>query len=300
MATSGLCAEARERIAEEIASHYDEALNEARGEGFDEPAATVKAVHSLGNPRRARRRLRREHLTRWQRVATDQLLLESALRNRSLTAPKFSAKMKWFIATIFGYPFILIAVFLVLMGFIAGDTRSTLTAALPALGIVGLVIAIPLCAYFVTRVERSQANGIPLWRLALRRYRVNAAWALFGFVLTCGIVWSDIAHLRSMRESDAKLATANREFDDWTVEEIDNLIRAAPPSEHEWLREWKQNVEQPPSPTPEPLGFNGFMLWDIVAYTLFDAMFIATAIFYARLARKLRRLGYTDPPSAMA
>ncbi len=62
-ATRGLCDDARERIAEEIAAHYEDALGEARGIGLTEEASVKKAVEALGDPRRALRKLHSEHLT---------------------------------------------------------------------------------------------------------------------------------------------------------------------------------------------------------------------------------------------
>lgn len=60
-ATRGLGALSRLRIAEEVAAHYDEALESARADGA--PDAEAAAVASLGNPDAARRGFRRVYFS---------------------------------------------------------------------------------------------------------------------------------------------------------------------------------------------------------------------------------------------
>jgi len=63
IATSGLSDDAKERIAEEVACHYEDALRDAQGRGLSERAALDEAILSLGHPRAARRQFCEQHLT---------------------------------------------------------------------------------------------------------------------------------------------------------------------------------------------------------------------------------------------
>lgn len=80
LATRGLCDEARARVHEEYAAHVRDACDALTETGAAAGAALREAVRSLGDPRRARRSLRRVYLT-----ADEDIQLHSLLVSRPVT-----------------------------------------------------------------------------------------------------------------------------------------------------------------------------------------------------------------------
>lgn len=92
-ATRGLCADARERIDEEVTEHFFDAQSAYMNDGSTEDEAMEKALRELGNPRRARRRLRREHFT-----AVEAIYILGSI-NEELPKPS-----EWKTAATFSFP----------------------------------------------------------------------------------------------------------------------------------------------------------------------------------------------------
>jgi len=63
VATKGICQEGKERIREEISAHYLDALHEGLQQGLPKIEAHIKAMESLGDPRKAAKGFRRNYLT---------------------------------------------------------------------------------------------------------------------------------------------------------------------------------------------------------------------------------------------
>jgi len=63
IATKGLAPDAKAKVSAEIRAHYDEAVEEYLNTEMPSAQAHAEALQGLGDPRAARRRLRRVHLT---------------------------------------------------------------------------------------------------------------------------------------------------------------------------------------------------------------------------------------------
>ena len=63
IATKGIYQEGKERIRDEISAHYKDALHDALKQGLTKTEAHLAAMESLGDPRKARRGLRKSYLT---------------------------------------------------------------------------------------------------------------------------------------------------------------------------------------------------------------------------------------------
>lgn len=266
--THGLCDGARERIAEEIASHYDEALTEARAEKLDERAATAKAVRSLGNPRRARRRLRREHLTVKESKAVEKFveeydsLLKSYDDNWKPPSALRIVLFLLFISTTFSF-------FFLFSFYSGGDGFSTFDA--PALFItVGMAIVMPLIMLGIY-IEASYRNhpAMALWRRPLRSALGNGLlFVCMAMLLIGGFVfraWIEGYYDLPVVAGDEKLINVLR-F-------IDSAIRL-------------------------PFQYDSNFVFVDALLLIMALNALVSGIRTWLLATKLRRLGYTDTPSA--
>jgi hypothetical protein len=66
IATKKLAEPSKERIRAEIEAHYAEAIETHCDNGLSEGEAQTAALAELGNPKAARKRFRKQHLTEWE------------------------------------------------------------------------------------------------------------------------------------------------------------------------------------------------------------------------------------------
>jgi hypothetical protein len=74
IATDGLCAAAKERVRLEIEGHYTEAVAAHITDDFPERISRAAALTELGDANDARRRFRKQHLTKRESVRLDEIL----------------------------------------------------------------------------------------------------------------------------------------------------------------------------------------------------------------------------------
>lgn len=267
-ATQGLCADARERITEEIASHYDEALTEARREGLSEAGATAKAVRLLGNPRCAQRRLRREHLTIRESKAVERMVGEydSLLKSYddNWKPPSVLRITLFFLIVSMGFTF-----FFLLMFISDGDGFPTFDD--PALFItVGMAIVMPLIMLGI-HIEASYRNhpSMALWCRPLRSALGNGLLFLcMAMLLMGGFVfrlWTDRYYDLPVVAGDEKLINV--------LPFINSSIRL--PFQYD----------------------SNFVFVDALLLIMALKALVSGSRSWL-LATKLHRLGYTDTPSA--
>ena len=74
IASDGLCADARDRVAREVSAHFVDALQDGLANGLDAASARDHAILGLGSPRAARRAYRRTFLTTREEGQVEMLL----------------------------------------------------------------------------------------------------------------------------------------------------------------------------------------------------------------------------------
>ncbi len=98
-ATEGLCAEAKERIGQEIGVHYGNAIDAHREEGLSEDEAYECALTALGSPSKAARAFRRTHLTEGQAEQLRNLMsLDRTSWSGFMVALVASSLLPWIVA----------------------------------------------------------------------------------------------------------------------------------------------------------------------------------------------------------
>lgn len=244
IATRGLCPDARERIAEEIASHYEDALHGARGDGLAEHAAIASAVGLLGSPRRARRDLKREHLTKREGKALHRIIKRR--NSRARVSENYSNE--------FVLPFMCFGSYiLLLLGWSATYWSFLWDGAVLPILIMGfflpfMLVHAGLWWWLGKRLGKKLHGdkGVPVWRAV----ELEGLSAFTNLVMVAMIF--DMTYFGSSPE---------------------NLTAG------EWSAiQWTVGVGL-------SVCFVGGTIESVLKF---------------RLARKLRRLGYDDPPSAMA
>jgi len=304
-ATRGLCDDARERIAEEVASHYEEALNAARAEGLAEDAAIAQAVRSLGSPRKARRRLRREHLTVREARAVLRMQGEYVAASRIWDIPPLPRKTIGIVVVVIGLPFLLLGSILGVLALNDTNARATVIDALPVIGMFVFLAFISVSMICVGRFSHKKASSESIGKRARRIAFSKGVWGVLGFLLTFGLVITEIPAWHLVHESYEGSVTAKRESTERyehlkshplppPTEDAPELYKSSYSAQESLLRSYENDAMF----TPEPPKVD-WMFFYLLTYFGGSAFVNLTAsIWHARFASKLQRLGYTDPPSA--
>ncbi len=176
-ATKSLCAEAKERIGQEIEAHYAEAVDTLREEGMTEQDAHARVLASLGSPRKAARAFRRTHLTEREANRLQRILSQESLK---VDWSDMSASM----FMLMFYPFIVLGVLVAC--FLAYSQGALAIGAGVSLLAVVLFFVMVKCLIYVARRRRQRANALP------RRQVVQETvfWYAIAFLTNGLVLWT--------------------------------------------------------------------------------------------------------------
>jgi hypothetical protein len=314
MATSGLCDDSRERIGEEIESHYTETLAKAEADGLDSAEARVQAVRSLGDPRRARRRLRRQHLTRLQGWVVDNIVRQHGFAQFQPSSAPITWRTKLLVLAAVVAPFGVIAGVLFGIGLFSDDLGGIASDSFHVFAGIGLCLLVGIAITVLSKWLVTREAALPVWVITRNRGLGKFVWFLIFLSIEVFVVTTEIERWKRDRDLveeeqqlAAEIARTNlqlEEFKTWLqgldAAEFQQFLDGEDALTREWLVELRSGVDpEPYTPTAIPSNLWGAVFESLVWVSV-TAGNLAVAIWYWRLTAKLRRFGYDQPPSAMA
>jgi len=174
IATEALAPAAKERIRADIASHYDEAVDEHFQNGLPMPAAHAAALAELGDAKIAARRFRRAHLTQSELWHVACLLQYALLYGRSGVGLVLNLGFCWFF-----WLMVPASGGRVSFGNILGHV------------LVALILVCSLADFILAK--RKSASPIVPWLVLIQSLR----YLLFGMLILTCLAWQDEIEVRA-------------------------------------------------------------------------------------------------------